>query len=156
MLQIMLVCTRTNRFARRVSCENSCQPSLAFRPVRASSNRLRQRARCTSCGGKGARIQHPGWAGTLTQGHARINRKRGSKSRVYATGQLGDVRRDPSRLVTCVSNFAADLRPTPGRRVADDKADCSSACTDSRNTLYSAIQRHRFGARSRLLHNKTR
>jgi hypothetical protein len=70
MLQIMLVCTRTNRFARRVSCENSCQPSLAFRPVRASSNRLRQRARCTSCGGKGARIQHPGWAGTVTQRHA--------------------------------------------------------------------------------------
>jgi hypothetical protein len=28
-----------------------------------SSNRLRQRARCTSCGNKGATIQHPGWGG---------------------------------------------------------------------------------------------
>ena len=30
----------------------------------ASSDRLRQRARCTKCGHKGATLQHPGWAGT--------------------------------------------------------------------------------------------
>ena len=29
-----------------------------------SSDRLRQRARCTKCGHKGATLQHPGWAGT--------------------------------------------------------------------------------------------
>jgi hypothetical protein len=29
----------------------------------ASSDRLRERARCTSCGNKGATIQHPGWGG---------------------------------------------------------------------------------------------
>jgi hypothetical protein len=29
-----------------------------------SSDKLRQRARCTSCGRLGATIQHPGWAGT--------------------------------------------------------------------------------------------
>jgi hypothetical protein len=28
-----------------------------------SSDRLRQRARCTVCGRLGATIQHPGWAG---------------------------------------------------------------------------------------------
>jgi hypothetical protein len=30
----------------------------------ASSDRLRQCARCTKCGNKGATLQHPGWAGT--------------------------------------------------------------------------------------------
>jgi len=30
----------------------------------ASSDRLRQCARCTKCGHKGATLQHPGWAGT--------------------------------------------------------------------------------------------
>jgi len=30
----------------------------------ASSDQLRQRARCTKCGHKGATLQHPGWAGT--------------------------------------------------------------------------------------------
>jgi hypothetical protein len=29
----------------------------------ASSDVLRQRARCTRCGHKGATIQHPGWGG---------------------------------------------------------------------------------------------
>ena len=29
----------------------------------ASSNVLRQRARCTACGHKGATLQHPGWGG---------------------------------------------------------------------------------------------
>jgi hypothetical protein len=29
-----------------------------------SSDRLRQSARCTKCGYKGATLQHPGWAGT--------------------------------------------------------------------------------------------
>jgi hypothetical protein len=29
----------------------------------ASSDKLRAGARCTSCGGKGATLQHPGWAG---------------------------------------------------------------------------------------------
>jgi len=29
-----------------------------------SSDRLRQCARCTKCGHKGATLQHPGWAGT--------------------------------------------------------------------------------------------
>ena len=29
----------------------------------ASSDRLRQCARCTRCGHKGATLQHPGWAG---------------------------------------------------------------------------------------------
>jgi hypothetical protein len=29
-----------------------------------SSDRLRQSARCTQCGHKGATLQHPGWAGT--------------------------------------------------------------------------------------------
>jgi hypothetical protein len=28
-----------------------------------SSDRLRQRARCSACGSRGATIQHPGWAG---------------------------------------------------------------------------------------------
>jgi hypothetical protein len=28
-----------------------------------SSDKLRQSARCTACGHKGATIQHPGWAG---------------------------------------------------------------------------------------------
>jgi hypothetical protein len=31
--------------------------------VDVSSDRLRQRARCSSCGKKGATIQHPGWGG---------------------------------------------------------------------------------------------
>jgi hypothetical protein len=30
----------------------------------ASSDRLRERARCTKCGHRGATLQHPGWAGT--------------------------------------------------------------------------------------------
>jgi|SRR5580692_8317494 hypothetical protein len=30
----------------------------------ASSDQLRQRARCTKCGHRGATLQHPGWAGT--------------------------------------------------------------------------------------------
>ncbi|MGO9399877.1 MAG: hypothetical protein ACLP19_18835 [Xanthobacteraceae bacterium] len=29
----------------------------------ASSDKLRQCARCTACGSKGATIQHPGWGG---------------------------------------------------------------------------------------------
>jgi hypothetical protein len=29
----------------------------------ASSDKLRTAARCTACGGKGATLQHPGWAG---------------------------------------------------------------------------------------------
>jgi hypothetical protein len=29
----------------------------------ASSDKLRAGARCTSCGGKGATLQRPGWAG---------------------------------------------------------------------------------------------
>jgi hypothetical protein len=29
----------------------------------ASSDKLRAAVRCTSCGGKGATVQHPGWAG---------------------------------------------------------------------------------------------
>jgi len=29
----------------------------------ASSDKLRAGARCTNCGGKGATLQHPGWAG---------------------------------------------------------------------------------------------
>jgi hypothetical protein len=29
----------------------------------ASSDKLRAAARCTRCGGKGATLQHPGWAG---------------------------------------------------------------------------------------------
>jgi hypothetical protein len=29
----------------------------------ASSDVLRQRARCTACGGRGATLQHPSWAG---------------------------------------------------------------------------------------------
>jgi hypothetical protein len=28
-----------------------------------SSDKLRQSARCTACGSKGATIQHPGWGG---------------------------------------------------------------------------------------------
>jgi hypothetical protein len=28
-----------------------------------SSDKLRAAARCTSCGSKGATVQHPGWAG---------------------------------------------------------------------------------------------
>jgi hypothetical protein len=31
--------------------------------VDASSDKLRASARCTSCGGKGATLQRPGWAG---------------------------------------------------------------------------------------------
>jgi hypothetical protein len=30
----------------------------------ASSDRLRERVRCTGCGSKGATIQHPSWGGT--------------------------------------------------------------------------------------------
>lgn len=43
---------------------------MAFVPLiirwgaEASSDRLRQCARCTKCGHKGATLQHPGWAGT--------------------------------------------------------------------------------------------
>jgi hypothetical protein len=32
----------------------------------ASSDMLRQRTRCTSCGSKGGTLQHPGWADTST------------------------------------------------------------------------------------------
>ena len=32
--------------------------------AQTSSDKLRQCARCTACGNKGATIQHPGWGGT--------------------------------------------------------------------------------------------
>jgi hypothetical protein len=45
-----------------------------------SSDRLRQRARCSSCGSKGATIQHPGWGGNdvgfvplVAERHADLN-----------------------------------------------------------------------------------
>jgi hypothetical protein len=52
-----------------VYCEKWHAP-MALAPLmirwgaETSSDRLRQRARCTKCGHKGATLQHPGWAGT--------------------------------------------------------------------------------------------
>ena len=54
-----------------VYCEKCLHHApMAFAPLiirwgaEASSDRLRQCARCTICGHKGAALQHPGWAGT--------------------------------------------------------------------------------------------
>jgi len=49
------------------SCQHHEPLAYAVAAIRwgadVSSNRPRQRARCTSCGNKGATIQHPGWVG---------------------------------------------------------------------------------------------
>jgi len=37
-------------------------PAIRWGPD-TSSDKLRQCARCTACGHKGATLQHPGWAG---------------------------------------------------------------------------------------------
>ena len=53
-----------------LSREMSHRAPMAFVPLiirwgaEASSDQLRQCARCTKCGHKGATLQHPGWAGT--------------------------------------------------------------------------------------------
>jgi len=55
-------------------CWVVCERCLHRRPVAfvpliirwgpdASSNLIRRSARCTECGGKGATLQHPSWAG---------------------------------------------------------------------------------------------
>jgi hypothetical protein len=48
-------------------CQHHAPLACAVAVIRwganVSSDRLRQRARCTSCGKKGATIQHPGWGG---------------------------------------------------------------------------------------------
>jgi hypothetical protein len=44
----------------------ACAPAVIRWGPDASSDMLRQRTRCTSCGGKGATLQHPGWADTNT------------------------------------------------------------------------------------------
>jgi hypothetical protein len=44
----------------------ACAPAVIRWGADTSSDMLRQRTRCTSCGGKGATLQHPGWADTNT------------------------------------------------------------------------------------------
>jgi hypothetical protein len=48
-------------------CQHHAPLACAVAVIRwgasVSSDRLRQRTRCTSCGKKGATIQHPGWGG---------------------------------------------------------------------------------------------
>ena len=48
-------------------CQHHAPLACAVAVIRwgadASSDRLRQRARCSACGKKGATIQHPGWGG---------------------------------------------------------------------------------------------
>jgi hypothetical protein len=48
-------------------CPHSSPLACAVAVIRwgpeTSSDRLRQCARCTACGNKGATIQHPGWGG---------------------------------------------------------------------------------------------
>jgi hypothetical protein len=48
-------------------CQHHAPLACAVAVIRwganTSSDRLRQRARCTKCGHKGATLQHPGWAG---------------------------------------------------------------------------------------------
>ena len=48
-------------------CQHHAPLACAVAVIRwgrdASSDVLRQRARCTACGHKGATIQHPGWGG---------------------------------------------------------------------------------------------
>jgi hypothetical protein len=48
-------------------CQHHAPLACAVAVIRwgagASSDRLRQRVRCTGCGNKGATIQHPGWGG---------------------------------------------------------------------------------------------
>ena len=53
-----------------VNCEKcphhaplACAVPVICWGANASSDKLRQCARCTACGHKGATIQHPGWAG---------------------------------------------------------------------------------------------
>jgi len=41
----------------------ACAVAVIRRGPNASSDKLRAGARCTSCGGKGGTLQHPGWAG---------------------------------------------------------------------------------------------
>jgi hypothetical protein len=43
-----------------------CRPKISatcWAEYQSSSDKLRATARCTSCGGKGATVQRPGWAG---------------------------------------------------------------------------------------------
>jgi len=40
----------------------ACAPAVIRWGANASSDMLRQRTRCTCCGGRGATVQHPGWA----------------------------------------------------------------------------------------------
>ena len=48
-------------------CQHHAPLACAVAVIRwgadVSSDRLRQRARCSACGKKGATIQHPGWGG---------------------------------------------------------------------------------------------
>jgi hypothetical protein len=51
----------------RERCQHHAPLACAVAVIRwgadVSSDRLRQRTRCTGCGNRGATIQHPGWAG---------------------------------------------------------------------------------------------
>ena len=51
----------------------------------ASSDKLRQRARCTACGHKGATIQHPGWPATTS---ASCHTRRDADPSAHGRGQL--------------------------------------------------------------------
>ncbi len=55
---VWLICERCQHTAPL-----ACAVAVIRWGVSASSDRLRQRVRCTACGGKGATIQRPGWAG---------------------------------------------------------------------------------------------
>ena len=49
-------------------CQHHAPLACAVAVIRwgpgASSDRLRERSRCTACGTKGARLQHPNWGGS--------------------------------------------------------------------------------------------
>src|SRR5215470_19955130 len=49
--------------AASINAPLACAVAVILWGPDASSDRLRARARCTSCGNKGAIVQHPGWAG---------------------------------------------------------------------------------------------
>jgi hypothetical protein len=46
-----------------VSAASITRHSLALSPSSCGGRMLRASARCTNCGGKGATLQRPGWAG---------------------------------------------------------------------------------------------
>ena len=49
--------------AASITAPLACAVAVILWGPDASSDKLRAGARCTSCGGKGATLQRPGWAG---------------------------------------------------------------------------------------------